>query len=132
MATVQRLLLVFELVILFGPVTILLFMAPIGLLSIAHTGLLAFLFTVVVTLLGGFALYVCMNLAAHAFDRDHPVPSARRVVSAWVAAVLAFLITAYSIDLEPLTMLTITLPVVGGAHLTYRCRRSIMRNGDTL
>jgi hypothetical protein len=127
MRTIQRLTVVLELVILFGPATILLFMAPIGLIGAAHAGAIFLVMTAAAVLLGGFSLYVCMHLAAHALDENHPVPSLWVVALAWVSGAGAFLSAGIYVRFEPLILLIITLPILGGAHLTWLSWESIAR-----
>jgi len=111
-----------EIVALFGPATLFLFLGPIGAVAFFAnpSGESALLVTTVV--LGFWGLFTVLHLAAHVLDSEHRLPSRKALLFGIGAGVVACTLAMWVVRDTPWMIAVFFGPVIGAAHLLYLSR----------
>jgi len=114
-----------ETLALFGPITLVLFMAPIGVLAALGGGHASAALLVALALAGGIGLYMVLNLAAHAVDATHSLPATPYVLLGVALGLGAALVVLWLEPKTPWLLAVVVGPLVGSAHLLWLNRRAL-------
>lgn len=111
-----RLMIVLEVVALFGPSTLLLFLSPVAVFVSLDDPFIASSF-LAISVAGGYGLYTAINLAARVLDPEHRLLKHWRIgVAAGVLACLGWIAMA---GFERFAVILGTAPIVGALHLSW-------------
>jgi len=121
-SVVGRIGILVETLILFGPATLVLFLAPIGLLAALDSGPHVFLIMLGLTIGGSFGLFSVLHLASNAIDPKHRLPHLR-VLSLSIALGIGTCIGILYNSRDLWSVAIFVAPLVGVSHLLWLCRR---------